>query len=61
MKVNYQTMPLRRITKREIQNGRPYVVLVCNHAAPGVPLARPARFYPCPVCHQLVDQAKRGR
>lgn len=47
--------PLRRIVKREVQDGKPMVVLACQHVMPGVPESRYSRFYPCQACHQLVE------
>lgn len=56
--VNHHTMPLRRIVRREVQNGRSFVVLVCGHASPGVPASRLSRFYPCPVCALRVAEVR---
>lgn len=47
--------PLRRIVKREVQDGKPMVLLACKHVMPGVPESRYSRFYPCQTCHQLVE------
>jgi hypothetical protein len=52
-------MPLRRIVRRETQNGRPFVVLVCSHVAPGKPASKTSRYYPCPVCYEQVDRHRR--
>jgi hypothetical protein len=50
--------PLRRIIRSEMQGGRPFVVLVCNHAEPGKPESRYSRFYPCSECHRVVEAFK---
>jgi hypothetical protein len=48
-------MPLRRIVRREQQDGAKVTVLECGHASPGWSDAgRFARFYPCPACHEVV-------
>jgi hypothetical protein len=51
--------PLRRIVRSELQNGKPVVVLVCEHAEPGRPASRFSRFYPCSACHRVVEAFKR--
>lgn len=53
-KPNHARDPLRRIVKREIQNGKPFVILVCNHASPGRPASRSSKFYPCIECAAIV-------
>lgn len=53
--------PLRRIVRRERQNGRDVVVMICGHAAIGRPASRTSRFFPCSVCHQHVQKAKENR
>jgi hypothetical protein len=51
--------PLRRIVRGEMQNGKPFVLLVCNHAEPGVPESRYSRFFPCSECYRVVEALKR--
>jgi len=53
--------PLRRIVRGELQDGKPFVVLVCNHAEPGRPASRFSRFYPCSQCHRAVEAFKRRK
>lgn len=55
------TYPLRRIVRREIQDGRPVIVLACQHAVPGVPSSRYAKFNPCRVCYERVEEFKTSR
>ena len=57
----HQAMPLRRIVKREVQAGEPYVVMACGHAAPGRPSCSNARFYPCPTCDEAVRRYRAER
>jgi hypothetical protein len=46
--------PLRKIVRREIQNGQTVTVLVCKHATLMRPLSRYSRFMPCLRCHERV-------
>jgi hypothetical protein len=55
------TYPLRRIVRREIQDGRPVIVLACQHAVPGVPSSRYAKFNPCRVCYERVEEFKASQ
>jgi hypothetical protein len=57
----HRTYPLRRIVGREVQSGKAMVVMVCEHAVPGVPESRYSRFYPCRFCYEKVQAFKRGR
>lgn len=58
---NHHRDPLRRIVKREMQNGKPFVVLVCKHAMPGVPISRYSKFYPCTDCGDEVARFRKER
>jgi len=53
--------PLRRIVRAEMQDRKPFVLLVCNHAEPGAPASRYSRFFPCSECYRVVEAFKRGR
>ena len=58
---DHQAHPLRPIIRREVQDGQPFVVLACNHVAPGVPASRASRFYPCPFCAEAVERYRRSQ
>ena len=53
--------PLRKILRREVQDGADAVVLACGHAVLGKPASCFSRFYPCPACHEQVEAVKRQR
>lgn len=57
----HQTYPLRRIVRRDVQDGTDVVVLACGHGALGRPASRYSRFYPCRVCHEQVEAVKASR
>ncbi len=56
----HTTYPLRRIVRRETQNEKPMVVMICDHAVPGVPASRMSRFYPCRFCYEAVEALKHA-
>jgi hypothetical protein len=53
--------PLRKIVRREKQDGNDAVLLVCGHSALGRPESRYSVFFPCPLCQQAVDAVRRTR
>jgi hypothetical protein len=55
------TYPLRRIVRRDVQDGAHVVVLACGHGALGRPASRYSRFYPCRVCHEQVEALRASR
>lgn len=55
-----QPAPLRKIVRREKQDGKGVVVMVCGHAVFGEPASRASRFFPCPPCGAIVEQYRRS-
>lgn len=51
--------PLRKIIRREVQNGTVVIVLACKHATLARPLTRWSRFMPCYHCHQIVEHHRK--
>jgi hypothetical protein len=52
----HTTYPLRRIIRTEKQAGKSVVLMECGHAVLGRPAsARYSLFFPCEVCHGLVE------
>lgn len=56
---DHRAHPLRKIVRREVQDGRHFVLLVCRHVVPGIPASRTSRFYPCPECGEDVERYRR--
>ncbi|WP_242393557.1 hypothetical protein [Anaeromyxobacter oryzisoli] len=50
----HHDFPLRRIVRREMQNGHPAVVMACGHTVLGRPESRYSRFFPCSRCYEVV-------
>ena len=68
-KPNHRRDPLRKIVRREVQAGKPFILLACGHTSPGRPASRYSRFFPCVACAEVVkryrssgglDSAKKG-
>ncbi len=52
---------MRRIIRREVQNGSPFVVMACGHVSPGIPAAgRHSKYYPCVICADAVEEYRRA-
>lgn len=57
---NHLLHPLRRIEGYDKQNGVKVTKLICKHSAVGWPQdKRTARFFPCPLCFQQLEQHRR--
>jgi hypothetical protein len=50
----HHDFPLRKIVRRELQDGKPAVLMVCGHTVLGRPESRYSRFYPCSHCYEVV-------